>query len=54
VTRIGSYVGVSATNVVSFARALAIVLGCVIAATVVPAWRTARSNPLQAVPRGMA
>ena len=46
-TRIGSYVGVSATNVVSFARALAIVLGCVIAATVVPAWRTARTQSAQ-------
>ena len=41
--------GVSATDVVSFARALAIVLGCVIVATLVPAWRAARTNPLTAL-----
>jgi len=41
--------GVSATDVVSFARALAIVLGGVIVATFVPAWRAARTNPLRAL-----
>jgi putative ABC transport system permease protein len=41
--------GVSATDAVSFARALAIVLGGVVAATIVPAWRAARTNPLTAL-----
>ena len=41
--------GVSATDVVSFARALAIVLGGVAVATIVPAWRAARTNPLIAL-----
>ncbi len=41
--------GVSATDGISFARALAIVLGGVIVATIVPAWRAARTNPLQAL-----
>jgi predicted permease len=41
--------GVSATDAVSFVRALAIVLGGVIAATIVPAWRAARTNPLTAL-----
>jgi len=41
--------GVSATDAVSFARALVIVLGGVIAATIVPAWRAARTNPLSAL-----
>ena len=41
--------GVSATDPVSFARALAIVLGGVIGATVVPAWRASRTNPLSAL-----
>ena len=41
--------GVSATDVVSFARALAIVLGVVAVATLVPAWRAARTNPLSAL-----
>ena len=41
--------GVSATDVMSFARALAIVLGVVVAATIVPAWRAARTNPLSAL-----
>jgi ABC-type antimicrobial peptide transport system permease subunit len=41
--------GVSATDAVSFARALALVLGVVIVATVVPAWRAARTNPLSAL-----
>jgi predicted permease len=41
--------GVSATDPVSFARALAIVLGGVVVATVVPAWRAARMNPLNAL-----
>jgi putative ABC transport system permease protein len=47
---LGSVVfGVSATDPVSFARALAIVLGGVIVATIVPAWRAARTNPLSAL-----
>jgi len=41
--------GVSATDAQSFARALAIVLGIVIVATLVPAWRAARINPLSAL-----
>jgi len=41
--------GVSPTDPVSFARALAIVLATVVAATVVPAWRAARTNPLGAL-----
>jgi predicted permease len=41
--------GVSATDVMSFARALAIVLGVVLVATIVPAWRAAQTNPLSAL-----
>jgi putative ABC transport system permease protein len=41
--------GVSATDAVSFARALLIVLGGVSAATIVPAWRASRTNPLTAL-----
>jgi predicted permease len=41
--------GVSATDAVSFGRALALVLGVVIVATLVPAWRAARTNPLSAL-----
>jgi len=41
--------GVSATDPVSFGRALAIVLAGVVAATIVPAWRAARTNPLSAL-----
>jgi ABC-type antimicrobial peptide transport system permease subunit len=41
--------GVSPTDAVSFARALAIVLAGVIVATLVPAWRAARTNPLSAL-----
>jgi predicted permease len=41
--------GVSATDGTSFARALAVVLGTVVVATVVPAWRAARTNPLIAL-----
>ena len=36
--------GVSATDVVSFARALTIVLGGVVVATLVPAWRASRTE----------
>ena len=39
--------GVSATDGTSFARALAIVFGGVIVATIIPAWRAARTNPLR-------
>jgi ABC-type antimicrobial peptide transport system permease subunit len=42
-------IGVSATDPVSFARAAAIVLGGVIVATIVPAWRASRTNPLAAL-----
>jgi predicted permease len=51
VTRwIGSLLfGVSPTDVVSFAGALALVLGGVLLATLVPAWRAARVDPLTAV-----
>jgi ABC-type antimicrobial peptide transport system permease subunit len=42
-------IGVSATDGISFARALAIVMIGVIAATIVPAWRAARTNPLSAL-----
>jgi putative ABC transport system permease protein len=41
--------GVSTTDGLSFARALAIVLGGVVAATILPAWRAARVNPLSAL-----
>jgi predicted permease len=41
--------GVSATDAVSFARALAIVLGGVALATFVPAWRAAQTDPLAAL-----
>ena len=41
--------GVNATDPLSFVRALAIVFGGVIAATTVPAWRAARTNPLSAL-----
>jgi predicted permease len=45
----GVLFGVSATDAVSFARALAIVLGVVVVASTVPAWRAARTNPLTAL-----
>jgi putative ABC transport system permease protein len=38
--------GVSATDAASFAQALAIVLGGVAVATLLPAWRAARTSPL--------
>jgi putative ABC transport system permease protein len=41
--------GVSATDPISFARAFAVVLGGVIVATIIPAWRAARTNPLTAL-----
>jgi len=41
--------GVSATDPISFARALGLVLGIVIVATLIPAWRAARTNPLSAL-----
>jgi putative ABC transport system permease protein len=41
--------GVSASDVTSFARALAVVLGGVVVATIVPAWRAARTDPLKAL-----
>lgn len=41
--------GVSATDVSSFASALAIVISVVAVATLVPAWRASRMNPLSAL-----
>lgn len=41
--------GVSATDSVSFARALAVVLSGVVIATLIPAWRAAQTNPLTAL-----
>ena len=41
--------GVSATDATSFTRALAIVFGGVVFATIVPAWRAARINPIAAL-----
>jgi predicted permease len=41
--------GVSTTDAISFARALAVVLGGVVVATLVPAWRASRTNPLTAL-----
>jgi ABC-type antimicrobial peptide transport system permease subunit len=41
--------GISATDAVSFARALALVVSVVLVATLVPAWRAARLNPLRAL-----
>jgi ABC-type antimicrobial peptide transport system permease subunit len=41
--------GVSATDAISFARALVIVLAGVIVATIIPAWRAARVDPLTAL-----
>jgi ABC-type antimicrobial peptide transport system permease subunit len=41
--------GVSATDATSFIGALGLVAGIVLAATIVPAWRAARVNPLTAL-----
>jgi putative ABC transport system permease protein len=41
--------GVSTTDAVAFARAVSIVLGGVILATIVPAWRASRTDPLRAL-----
>jgi putative ABC transport system permease protein len=41
--------GVSATDPVSFLRALGVVLAAIAMATLVPAWRAARANPLDAL-----
>jgi putative ABC transport system permease protein len=41
--------GVSATDAVSFARALALVLSFVVVATIIPAWRAALTDPLSAL-----
>jgi ABC-type antimicrobial peptide transport system permease subunit len=40
---------VSATDSTSFARALASVIGGVVVATLVPAWRASRIDPLRAL-----
>lgn len=41
--------GVSATDAISFLQALAIVLTVVLAATLVPAWRASRTDPVKAL-----
>ncbi len=41
--------GVSTTDLVAYSRALAIVFGGVAVATIVPAWRATRANPLVAL-----
>lgn len=41
--------GVTATDAISFAVALVTVLGGILIATLVPAWRAARTNPLSAL-----
>ena len=41
--------GVSTTDVMAFMQALAIVLGVVAVATIVPAWRATRTKPLNAL-----
>jgi len=41
--------GVSATDVTSFGQALVVVLGVVLLATFVPAWRASRTDPLKAL-----
>jgi predicted permease len=43
--------GVSATDPISFGRGLAMVAGAILIATLVPAWRAARTNPLAALRR---
>jgi len=43
----GLLFGVSATDGASFAGAIAVVLGGVVAATLMPAWRAARIDPLR-------
>jgi predicted permease len=41
--------GVSGTDALSFALAMVIVLGAVIAASIIPAWRATRTDPLSAL-----
>ena len=41
--------GVSATDALSFAGAVAVVMAGVVVASLVPAWRAARTNPLTAL-----
>ena len=43
--------GTSATDPGSFGRALGVVLGTVVLATVIPVWRGAPTNPLTALRR---
>jgi ABC-type antimicrobial peptide transport system permease subunit len=45
----GALFGVTATDVTTFASALAIVVGGVALATLIPAWRAARTDPLRAL-----
>ena len=41
--------GVSATDAVSFATASAVLMGSTLVATLIPAWRAARTNPIAAL-----
>ena len=41
--------GVSATDMISFGAASAVVMGIALAASIVPAWRAARTNPISAL-----
>ena len=43
--------GISATDTTSFVRALAVLLGALVVATLIPAWRAASTNPLAALRR---
>jgi predicted permease len=45
----GLLYGVSATDATSFTRAFAVVLGGVIVATLIPAWRASRTDPVTAL-----
>jgi len=45
----GALFGVSPTDAASFAAALTVVLSAVVLATLIPAWRAARTNPLVAL-----
>jgi len=45
----GALFGVGATDAASYALALAVVLGVVILATIAPAWRASRTDPLRAL-----
>jgi ABC-type antimicrobial peptide transport system permease subunit len=44
--------GVEATDPLSYAGAIVLLVGVTLAACLLPAWRAARSNPTQALRRG--